>query len=206
MEVEVKLRLPNSESHQALSSVLSKFLVKTHFQHNIFFDGANSELSAKRAVLRLRFYGEDPQTAERCVLSLKAKAVLVNGVSRVEEDEEEFDPFLGREIWANPNLIGSTKSRLLNRVRQEFKVEEEIGYVCLGGFKNVRGVYDWKGLKLEVDETLFEFGTLYEIECESGEPEKAKEIIEEALKENGIPYSCSKMSKFAIFRSRELPL
>ena len=59
---------------------------------------------------------------------------------------------------------------------------------------------------MEVDETLFEFGTLYEIECESGEPEKAKEIIEEALKENGIPYSCSKMSKFAIFRSRELPL
>jgi adenylate cyclase class IV len=84
----VKLRLRNSESHQAFSSVLSKFLVKTHFQHNIFFDGANSELSAKHAILRLRFYGEDPQIAERCDLSLKAKVVLVNGVSRVEEDED----------------------------------------------------------------------------------------------------------------------
>lgn len=205
MEVEVKLRLPDSAAHQSLSTVLSPFLRRTHFQHNVFFDGAASELSSRRAVLRLRFYGEDPETAERCVSSLKAKAVLVNGVSRVEEDEEEIDPFLGREICANPNLIGSSESRVLKRVREEFGVKES-GYVCLGGFKNIRGVYEWKGLELEVDETLFDFGTLYEIECESSEPEKAKEMIEELLKDNGIPYSCSKMSKFAIFRARELPL
>lgn len=85
-------------------------------------------------------------------------------------------------------------------------MKDEKGYVCLGGFKNVRGVYEWKGLKLEVDETLFDFGTLYEIECESSEPDKAKEMIEELLNHNGIPYSCSIMSKFAIFRSGELPL
>ncbi|KAL2929812.1 Triphosphate tunel metalloenzyme 3 [Bienertia sinuspersici] len=206
MEVEVKLRLSNSTAHQSVSSVLSPFLQQTHFQHNIFFDGAASELSSCRAVLRLRFYGEDPQTAERCVLSLKAKAVLENGVSRVEEDEEDLDPFLGREIWANPNLIRSTESRVLKRVREEFNVKEESGYVCLGGFKNVRGVYGWKGLKLELDETLFDFGTLYEIECESSEPDKAKEMIEELLKDNGISYSCSTLSKFAIFRSGELPL
>ncbi|XP_021757854.1 triphosphate tunel metalloenzyme 3-like [Chenopodium quinoa] len=206
MEVEVKLRLPHSAAHQSLSSVLSPFLRRTHFQHNVFFDGANSELSALRAVLRLRFYGEDPQTAERCVSSLKAKAILVNGVSRVEEDEEDVDPFVGREIWANPNLIGLSDSRVLKRVKEEFGVKDESGYVCLGGFKNVRGVYEWKGLTLELDETLFDFGTLYEIECESSEPDKAKEMIEELLKDNGIPYSCSKMSKFAIFRSGELPL
>lgn len=202
----MKLRLANSTAHQSLSSVLSPFLRQTHFQHNIFFDGAVSELTSHRAVLRLRFYGEDPQTAERCVLSLKAKAVLVDGVSRVEEDEEDMDPFVGREIWANPNLIGSIESRILRRVRDEFEVNGESGYVCLGGFKNVRGVYEWKELELELDETLFDFGTLYEIECESAEPDKAKEMIEELLKENGILYSCSKMSKFAIFRSGELPL
>ncbi|KAK9697149.1 hypothetical protein RND81_08G018300 [Saponaria officinalis] len=211
MEVEVKLRLPKSDAHQSLSTVLSPFHKQTHFQHNFFFDGAASELSSRRAVLRLRFYGEDSETAKRCVVSLKAKALLVDGVSRVEEDEEEIDPCWAREIQANPNLIGYVESRILKRVREEFGVmgvenaSNGGGYVCLGGFKNVRGVYEWNGLMLELDETLFDFGTLYEVECESTEPDKAKELIEELLKQNGVPYSYSTMSKFAIFRRGELP-
>ena len=75
----------------------------------------------------------------------------------------------------------------------------------LGGFGNLRSVYDWKGLKLEVDETSFDFGTLYEIECESSDPERAKRLLEEFLKENEINYSYSTASKFAIFRSGKLP-
>lgn len=139
-------------------------------------------------------------------MCLKSKAVIVDGVSTVAEDEEELDLSVGRAIWANPDLIGSTGGcRILRRVREEFGVKEESGYVCLGGFKNVRGVYDWNGLKLEVDETLFDFGTLYEVECESSEPQKAKEIIEGLLKQNGIPYAYSTMSKSAIFRAGQLP-
>ena len=38
-------------------------------------------------------------------------------------------------------------------------------------------VYEWKGLKLEVDETDFGFGTLYEIKCKSNDPEEAKKLI-----------------------------
>ena len=40
-------------------------------------------------------------------------------------------------------------------------------------------MYEWKGLKLEVDETDFRFGTLYEIEFESSDLEEAKKLIEE---------------------------
>ena len=40
-------------------------------------------------------------------------------------------------------------------------------------------MYEWKYLKLEVDETDFRFGTLYEIECESSDLEEAKKLIEE---------------------------
>jgi uncharacterized protein YjbK len=58
---------------------------------------------------------------------------------------------------------------------------------------------------LELDETDFGFGTLYEIECESTNPEDAKQLLEEFLKDNGIPYSYSEKSKFAIFRSGKLP-
>ncbi|XP_052200591.1 triphosphate tunnel metalloenzyme 3 isoform X2 [Diospyros lotus] len=200
MEVEVKLRLPDNAAHQKLLSVLAPFHRLTHRQHNTFFDGAAAELSSRRAVLRLRFYDDDA----RCVVSLKAKAVLVDGVSRVEEDEEEIDPLVGRDCVANPSRLGSVDSRIMARVKNEFEIGDG-GFVCLGGFKNVRALHDWNGLKLEVDETMYDFGTCYEIECETAEPEKAKNLIETFLKENGIAYSYSEASKFAIFRSGKLP-
>ena len=201
MEIEVKLRLSDSAAHWSILSLLSTFHRRILRQHNTFFDGASSELSSRRAVLRLRFYDDD----SKCVASLKAKSLLVDGVSRVEEDEEEMDPIAGRQCVTDPSRLCGVQSRIMARVRDEFGVAEG-GFVFLGGFWNVRSVYDWKGLKLEVDETMYDFGTCYEIECESGEPEKAKEMIEGFLKENGIEYSYSEASKFAIFRSRKLPL
>lgn len=39
--------------------------------------------------------------------------------------------------------------------------------VCMGGFKNRRQEIAWEGETLELDETFFERGTLYEIECET---------------------------------------
>ena len=39
--------------------------------------------------------------------------------------------------------------------------------MCLGGFRNVRGDYDYEGLKLELDETIYEWGTCFEIEVET---------------------------------------
>lgn len=196
----MKLKLPDSTTHQNLQALLAPFHVITHSQYNTFFDGASAELSTRRAVLRLRFYGDN----SKCVVSLKAKAVLVDGVSRVEEDEDDIDPLVGQECVRDPTHLRSVESRVVKRARDEFGVSEK-GFVCLGGFRNVRGVYEWKGLKLELDETMYDFGTCYEIECESTEPDKAKKLIEEFLMENGISYSYSEASKFAIFRSGKLP-
>jgi adenylate cyclase class IV len=201
MEVEVKLRLANAEAHRHVTTLLSPFHVITHHQHNLFFDGIASELSSRHTTLRLRFYNDD----ERCVVSLKAKGVLINGVCRVEEDEEDLNPKIGRDCIAEPGKLGSVDSKILRRVKEEFGVVSENGFLGLGDFRNVRNVYDWKGLKLEVDETDFDFGTLFEIECESADPEEAKLLLEEFLKENGIDYSYSVASKFAIFRSGKLP-
>ncbi|CAB4303330.1 unnamed protein product [Prunus armeniaca] len=203
MEVEVKLRLSDTSAHQKLTDLLSPFHVQTLIQENIFFDGSNAELSSNRAILRLRFYdGVSP-----CVLSLKAKPVISDGVSRVQELEEPFDPVLGRACVAEPwRLSVVDSSALLTRVREEYGVREEgLGFVCLGGFRNVRGVYEWKGLKIEVDESNYDFGTCYEVECESSNPERDKKILEKLLKENGIRFQCSEVSKFAIFRSGKLP-
>uniref|UniRef100_A0A5B6ZWN9 Putative triphosphate tunel metalloenzyme 3-like n=1 Tax=Davidia involucrata TaxID=16924 RepID=A0A5B6ZWN9_DAVIN len=201
MEVEVKLRLPDSATHQKLSDLLSPFHTKTLIQENVFFDGANAELSSNLAALRLRFYDLD----SLCVVSLKAKPVISAGISRVEEDEEPIDPAIARACVAEPwRLLSVNSSRILKRVREEFGVGEK-GLVCLGGFRNVRAVYDWNGLKLELDETHYDFGTSYEIECESSDPDRAKKLLEELLNHNGIRYSYSEVSKFAVFRSGKLP-
>lgn len=200
MEVEVKLRLPDSATHQRLSDLLAPFHSKTLFQENVFFDGANAELSSNLAALRLRFYDEN----SHCVLSLKAKPLISEGISRIEEQEEPFDSAMGRACVAEPwRLLAVESSEILKRVREEFGVAG--GLVCLGGFRNVRTVYDWQGLKLELDETRYDFGTNYELECESLNPERDKRLLENFLNENGIGFSYSDLSKFAIFRSRKSP-
>ncbi|KAG5564272.1 hypothetical protein RHGRI_000465 [Rhododendron griersonianum] len=64
-------------------------------------------------------------------LALLSNAVITNGVSRVEAEEEELDPRVGRECMADPR--------------------------CLGGVRSLEG---------------------HGQECESLEPEKAKDSIE----------------------------
>ena len=82
MEVEVKMRLANANAHRYVTALLSPTPTPTA-----------SELSVRRIVLCLHFYGYD----ECCVASLKARAVLVDGVSRVEEDPCCLPPERERE-------------------------------------------------------------------------------------------------------------
>ncbi|GMY27523.1 triphosphate tunel metalloenzyme 3-like [Fagus crenata] len=98
MEVEVKLRLPDATTHCHVTTVLTPFHVTTHRQENNFFNGSSNELSSRQAVLHLRFADTNPH----CVITLKAKAVIVDGVSRVEEDEKVLDVAIGQECLAEP--------------------------------------------------------------------------------------------------------
>ncbi|CAG7883175.1 unnamed protein product [Brassica rapa] len=204
MEVEVKLRLLSAAAHLRLTTLLTPFHLKTLHQRNLFFDTPQNDLSLRRAVLRLRFLHNTSQP-QRCVLSLKAKPTLANGISRVEEDEEEIDAGLGGECVDSPWKLSDLGSRVLKRVREEYGFKDFQGFVCLGGFENVRNVYEWRGVTLEVDETKFGFGNCYEIECETEEPERAKSMIEEFLSANNIEFKDSDLTKFAVFRSGKLP-
>jgi len=78
------------------------------------------------------------------------------------------------------------------------------GLKCLGGFKNVRDVFAWEGLKIELDETKYEWGTVYEIECETSEPEKIKDELEALLKREKVQYEYSKVTKFSNFINKTL--
>ncbi|KAH7546294.1 hypothetical protein FEM48_Zijuj01G0185100 [Ziziphus jujuba var. spinosa] len=193
MGTELKLRIRDSTAHCRLTKLLSAFHVETQHQENFFFDGANNELSSQQVVLFLRFYGDD---TPQCFMSLKARAVLDEGVYRVDEEvEENFEPAVGRACVAQPEKLSSVECGILKMLKEKFGV---LNFVGLGGFVNVRDVYKWEGLKLEVDKTLYEFGTNHEIECETSDPEGVKKVLEEFLKENRIQYSYSQASKFEV--------
>lgn len=102
-------------------------------------------------------------------------------MSHIEEDEEDLDLKVGRDCVVEPGKLSLLESRILKRVKEEFGVVGENGFLGLRGFQNMRNVYDWNSLKLEVDVTQINFGTLYKIECESVDPEEAKRILEEFL-------------------------
>lgn len=123
----------------------------------------------------------------------------------MEEDEEEIDAGLAQECVDSPSKLSLLGSRVLKRVKEENGFADFLGFVCLGGFENVRNVYEWRGVKLEVDETKYAFGNCFEIECETEEPERVKTMIEELLTVNKIEFKDSDMTKFAVFRSGKLP-
>ena len=66
-QVEIKLRLPNKEAHDAVAAQLKDSFRETHQQENFFFDGVKGELSSQRVVLRCRFYNKD----KRAIVTLK---------------------------------------------------------------------------------------------------------------------------------------
>ena len=76
--------------------------------------------------------------------------------------------------------------------------------VGLGGFKNIRKEIKWEGELLEVDETVYEWGTIHEIECETTEPERVRDKLESFLNENGIAYEFKETTKFGNFMNKTL--
>lgn len=212
MEVEIKLRLPDAAAHRRLSTFLLPHLRRTHAQRNLFFDAAARTLAAATAALRVRLYGPDDRAPTRAVLALKRRPRLVAGVSRVEELEEPLDPALALACADDPARLGGVDSPIIRLVAGEYSVGGDAApFVCLGGFRNTRAVYELgeeggegAGLVLELDETQFDFGTSYELECETAEPDRVKEVLERLLTVAGVPYEYSRSNKFGSFMAGKL--
>jgi len=115
--------------------------------------------------------------------------------------EEDIDVALARSCVADASQLQGSGCKLLQQIIREYDCEK---FVCLGGFRNVRNVYDWEGVKLELDETQYAFGTTYEIECETTDPERFRQLLGELLDKNGISYRYSTISKFGIFRAGKI--
>jgi len=210
MEVEIKLRLPDAAAHRRLSAHLAPRLLRTHAQRNLFFDDAARTLAAAAAALRLRLRLYDDRGAPaRAVLALKRRPLIDAGVSRVEEVEEPLDPALALACADDPARLAGLDSPIVRLVAAEYGVGGDAApFICLGGFRNSRAVYELEdeggGLVLELDETRFDFGTSYELECETVEPDRVKEVLERLLTVAGVPYEYSRSNKFACFMAGKL--
>lgn len=197
MEVEIKLRLPDKESHDVVAKLLQEGARNLYRQENFFFDGSRQELGKHLHVLRARFYNE----TEKCTLTLKGKAIIEDGIGRATELEHAIEPAVGRKIVEDPGKMLQLQGRVMQVVREKFNPEK---LICLGGFRNVRQEFAWEGHLIELDETQYDWGTVYELECETVEPETVKERLEELLGNNGISYAYSSVSKFANFVNKTL--
>ncbi|KAL6768315.1 hypothetical protein ACKKBF_B38650 [Auxenochlorella protothecoides x Auxenochlorella symbiontica] len=197
MEVEIKLRLKDEEAHARLAAALKASYRTTHEQENYFFDGSSAELSSARVILRLRFYNFD----KKALLTVKGKQVLVDGVGRCPETEVEVPPDQARGYLSDPNRLLEAGLPLVDGLKQQYGLK---GLKGLGGFRNVRQEFDWEGLVLELDQTRFDHGTVYELEAETPKPEEVKPKLEALLTKHGVAYADSASSKFANFIQKSL--
>ena len=197
MAVEIKLRLGGAEAHAQVGELVRAAFVAKYHQENYFFDGAEQELSSRRVVLRVRFYNGD----ERAVVTVKGKSIITEGVGRASEEEEDVDPALARKVLADPAALLAAGIPLVDKVAAAYGVA---AFDALGGFKNVRDVFTWEGHELELDETQYDWGTLYELECETEEPDALKPKLEGLLRAHGVAFKYSTTSKFANFRNKTL--
>eukprot|EP00887_Chlorella_sp_A99_P006098 scaffold22.g6098.t1 len=162
------------------------------FSDNYFFDGAGQELSSRRVVLRVRLYDE----SKKAVIT-----VLKDGIGRAPEEEEEIEPAVALRCLEDPNLLLQLDSPLLRGLASSLGVGSLVG---LGGFLNVRQEYEWRGQLLELDETRYEWGTLYELECETSEPERLRGDLEAFLGQRNIPFAYSANTKLLAAAPGEL--
>jgi len=198
VEVEIKLRIPDAASFASLNQNLVPCFRRAHDQKNYFFDGARKELSSKHAVLRVRFY----DGKRKAIITCKGRQKLEGGVGTAAEEEESVDPELAHTFLSNPAALADLDSPLMNKIREQFGLAS--GLTFLGGFYNLRKEYLWREHLLEVDQTSYPWGTVYELECETDKPEALKGELESYLNSLGIPYSYSTKSKFANFIDKTL--
>lgn len=204
MEIEVKLLLPSREAYEKLIRHLSPKFIKEYKQRNVFFDGTGRELSSARSTLRLRFYGSDDVDEDKCVLTHKGPSAIQDGVSSVQETEHRVDQEVAKRAISDPSLLLQlTNSSVMQRVREDHPNLSSLQ--SLGGFENLRKEFQWDDQhKLEVDWSQYEFGDLFEIECETGTPQELRSQITSMLEEQSIPFADSTKSKFARFVTRSL--
>ncbi|EGF79855.1 hypothetical protein BATDEDRAFT_89034 [Batrachochytrium dendrobatidis JAM81] len=206
MEIELKLRLESKQVHTAVIDLFHELSSEATFlgtdsQENYFLDGPSRDFEKIRRTFRLRRNQRwDPVSdtkTPKSVVTLKGKGRINSGVSINEELEEPIQDELLDQLVENPSMFPQLahKHKLFQVVFDEHP--EATALQVIGSFKTLRTMFEWKNLKLEIDETTYAFGTAFEIEVETEDFQRAKDLLLPFLTSKGIAYGYSQRSKFA---------
>lgn len=139
-EKEIKLQLSNVESTKAkLVEIHAKETVARHFEDNFLFDTADSDLRKSGKLLRLRL------AENRCILTMKSKGKISDGVKDREEIECEVDPPQKMEHILGE--LGYSATFRYQKYRTIFKIEDTNAEIFLdetpiGTFLEIEGEID----------------------------------------------------------------
>ncbi|KAJ3063035.1 hypothetical protein HDU98_001103 [Podochytrium sp. JEL0797] len=151
------------------------------------------------------------------VATVKSPTVLENGIARTDEDETELSEAIALPILSDPCVgIASFKHPLLDRVITRFSLNPTKGVSRVGEYTTIRSKYRmncWTdrilaatGVRetpvVELDETVYAFGSAFEIEVETGVPEFVETLLMEVVRDSGcgeVGVGKSLKSKYANF-------
>ncbi|KAJ3366265.1 hypothetical protein GGF32_006714 [Allomyces javanicus] len=215
MEVEIKLRLLTRAALDALRDSLAKAGHTLHAprqQTNRFFDTVARDLELQRTVVRLRSATTSNSDAPSWILCVKGNAVLRNGVSRVEENEVALDATLAESLVADPTQFPTLADRVADTTAATL-IRRVVGMVPAGSkwmlagtFTTTRTPVSWiEGLTLELDECSFpgRADALYEVECETADPDRIKPLLAAWLADRGIAFAESTENKYVVMRKAQ---
>lgn len=133
---------------------------------------------------------------------VQGEQILKDGIGTASEVEEVVQDVTTARSWlSDPSAMLQYPSHIIQDLAKQYQLSQ---LNCLGGFKNLRKEYSWEGYTLELDETQYDWGTVYELECETDHPEQLRNQLETLLGDNGVQYKYSTRSKFANFIQQTL--
>ncbi|KAJ3233028.1 hypothetical protein HDU81_002542 [Chytriomyces hyalinus] len=226
IEIEIKKRICSRQVFDNIdkalrSSPLVAFKQKRRMR-DVFLDQDNKIHSwqPQFAVFRLRVADcIEPMTQERkFIATVKCKATLIDGVSRAEEHEVLFQDPLAISLLQNPSSppIHTLENEFIEtQVLKRFQLDPAVGFSIFGEYTTIRTSFDmacWRDAIfqkhgvyetpiLELDETIYSFGTAFEIELETAFPATVESLLMNLLSENAcaVGVTKSKKSKFINF-------
>lgn len=210
-EIEFKIRLKDETAYNAVLEALGgvKGANVVHAQTNLFWDGDSGEsknlLSTQRIVLRFRFFGAPGSPDEKCVATIKEKAVVVDGLMTAGEQEGPIPVTVARALIEEPAKWFDGTVAIPGFIQDLISRHKLIKLEFLNGFETNRTVFSWEQHKLELDIVKYPFGTMYEVEVETKEPDALRPKLEALVsKATGSGWSYSKTTKLAIFKAGRL--
>lgn len=195
MEIEIKERLLSEADWKRVYDLLNKdgSVTPVH-QKNVFFDTEDGTMHKKHIGMRLRFY------EDKCLVTCKEPVLFADGIHRAKEIEEFIPKEVGCAVLATPAELPRASAVLrdaLDRNVDGGSAAAGDKLVVFGTFENYRASFPFEGKVLELDKTIYDFGTRYEIEIECEDPESMKKKLIEFLDKNGVSHTASKHSKYA---------